>query len=77
MKCPECGSNKTLVNDSRKAEGTVIRERFCPDCRTYFWTREEIIPTVIGRAMRTNAITAAMKRKEEAKNEDHRRKVKR
>lgn len=69
MKCPECGSIHTLVNDSRKTEGTVIRERFCPDCRTYFWTREELIPTVIGRAMRTNAITAAVKQKEEAKHE--------
>ena len=66
MKCPECGSERTSVEDSRKAEGSVVRERRCADCRTYFWTREEIIPTVIGRAMRTNAITAAVKERGKA-----------
>lgn len=63
MRCPECGSIKTLVNDSRKTEGTVIRERFCPDCRTYFWTTEVVIPTATGKLLRS----LAMSRKAETK----------
>lgn len=56
MKCPKCGNDKTRVTDSRKAEGTVARERHCPTCGAYFWTAERVIDTQQGKLLRSIAI---------------------
>lgn len=71
MKCPECGSERTSVEDSRKAEGSVVRERRCADCGVYFWTTEVVIPTATGKLLRS----LAMSRKVVNRNEDHGRKT--
>ena len=55
MKCPECGSSRTRVSDSRKYNNAVIRERQCLACGAYFETMETIIDAESGRLMRSRA----------------------
>ena len=43
MQCPVCGSNSTIVTDSRAcADGTIRRRRECVDCRSRFTTYERV-----------------------------------
>lgn len=44
MECPECGSGKTRVFDSRSYAGAVYRKRFCFTCNYTFWTEETELP---------------------------------
>jgi transcriptional regulator NrdR family protein len=42
MKCPNCGSNKLRVIDTRQFDRTVRRVRFCPACMKGFETYEAL-----------------------------------
>lgn len=44
MKCPNCGSMKSIVIDSRAYPGgRRIRRRKCKKCGDIFWTKEVTI----------------------------------
>lgn len=45
MRCPECGSEKTRVVDSREAPGAVRRRRQCEPCGHRFTTFERVETT--------------------------------
>ena len=44
MRCPKCGGNKSLVDDSRQAEdgNTIRRRRECEECQHRFTTYERV-----------------------------------
>lgn len=43
MRCPQCGSDKTKVTDSRtSADGSIRRRRECLKCKARFTTYERI-----------------------------------
>ena len=45
MICPECGSQKVYIRETRGNDTrTVERRRVCEDCRLGFWTYEVIYP---------------------------------
>ena len=62
MKCPECGSSRTRVSDSRKYNNAVIRERQCLDCGAYFETAETVIDRDTGRTLRSFAVNEKRKK---------------
>ena len=41
MNCITCGS-KTTVANTYALQGLVIRNRKCPKCNKYFFTKEEV-----------------------------------
>ena len=46
MNCPKCGG-RTLVDDTRKSRGMVLRSRRCMKCKHKFYTKEAILPKIL------------------------------
>lgn len=42
MKCPYCGTQKTLVKETVDLVEQIGRRRYCPACHRYFYTLEQL-----------------------------------
>lgn len=57
MICPECGSDKTRVTDSRACtDGSIRRRRECDDCKCRFTTYERISEKAIAIVKRDGTV---------------------
>lgn len=50
MKCPACGSERSAVRETRRAEGDLHRRRVCRDCPAQWWTAEVTLSEIGTRA---------------------------
>lgn len=57
MICGECGTRLKVI-DSREWKGEVVRQRYCPKCKTDFYTLEVVIGYKEGQKMRDSAVLA-------------------